>query len=160
MKKYAISVIGILIIILLLACNINNILSHAFQSRISHVIGVNIRKGTEITHTDSHGGFHGDGTTFVAVSFSDDTVLKKISKNRNWKAMPLTDNLTALKDLLDKTKADIPEVRNGYYYFINRQARHAKRHDDSDVLGRYSYNFTLAIYDADTNILYYTELDT
>lgn len=32
--------------------------------------------------------------------------------------------------------------------------------DDTNVFSRFSYNFTMAIYDAETNTLYYMELDT
>ena len=32
--------------------------------------------------------------------------------------------------------------------------------ENDDILGRASYNFTIAIYDTDANILYYCEFDT
>lgn len=52
--------------------------------------------------------------------------------------------------------AGIPKVENGCYYFIDRQ------HDTerTGLLYRRSYNFSLAIYDLDENILYYCEIDT
>lgn len=34
------------------------------------------------------------------------------------------------------------------------------KHDDTNILDRYSLNFTIAIYDIETNTLYYAELDT
>ncbi len=33
-------------------------------------------------------------------------------------------------------------------------------YDDSNVLARASFNFTIALYDAETDILYYCEFDT
>jgi len=54
----------------------------------------------------------------------------------------------------------IPEVDNGYYYFRDRHYQSTDPTDDSGVLGRASYNFTIAIYDTDSKILYYMELDT
>lgn len=150
-----------------------DIKSYAAKGYISHMLGVNIRKGTVITYTDNHGGFHGDGMTFAAISFSDETVSTKISENRYWNALPLTENLTALAYGIttenshrgpylrdENEEAVIPEIQNGYYYFLDRHSESTDRHDDSEVFNRYSYNFILAIYDADTNILYYTKFDT
>lgn len=34
------------------------------------------------------------------------------------------------------------------------------RHSDSEIFNRYSYNFTLALYDEDNNKFYYYEFDT
>ena len=48
-----------------------------------------------------------------------------------------------------------PEVAQGYYRLIDRQ-------DDTeqDILERYSFNFTVAVYDSEENILYYGKQDT
>ena len=54
----------------------------------------------------------------------------------------------------------IPEVENGYYYFLDRHSQSTNPKYDSGVLGRASYNFTIAIYDEDRQTLYYAELDT
>ena len=32
--------------------------------------------------------------------------------------------------------------------------------DDSEILDRFSFNFSIAVYDLDSNILYYFEMDT
>jgi hypothetical protein len=55
---------------------------------------------------------------------------------------------------------DIPEITNGYYYFYDRFEDSSDPLNDSELLERSSYNFTLAIYDADSQILYYCEVDT
>ena len=59
---------------------------------------------------------------------------------------------------LDDGEATLmPEVENGYYIVIDR---HSQKDENDDILGRASYNFTMAIYDTDANILYYCEFDT
>ena len=51
----------------------------------------------------------------------------------------------------------IPGGGSGWYWFRDRQSKSA---DPSDLLGRSSFNFTLALYDAERGTLYYYELDT
>lgn len=53
----------------------------------------------------------------------------------------------------------IPNIENGYYYFADRQ-NGVFNHDDNNLNDRISWNFTLAILDIDTNMIYYYELDT
>lgn len=154
---------------ILVGCQSNN----SFQSKMSNTLGIDVSKGTEIAHNDSHGGFHGDGMTFVSISFSDNAILSQILENNEWKPMPLTQNLSILAYGIttddsrigpyltgENREAVMPEIENGYYYFIDRHSQSTNSHDDSEVLNRYSLNFTIAIYDVDTNILYYAKLDT
>ena len=48
-----------------------------------------------------------------------------------------------------------PEVVQGYYRLIDRQ-----NDTEQDILERYSFNFTVAVYDSEENILYYGKQDT
>ena len=57
-------------------------------------------------------------------------------------------------------EAKIPVIENGYYMFMDRSSESTDNTDDSMLLSRYSFNFTIAIYDTDTDILYYFEYDT
>ena len=50
----------------------------------------------------------------------------------------------------------VPEIRAGFYRLIDRHAQAG----ETDLLGRASLNFTLALYDTDTDTLYYFEMDT
>ena len=50
----------------------------------------------------------------------------------------------------------IPEIRAGFYRLIDRHAQAG----ETDLLGRASLNFTLALYDTDTDTLYFCEMDT
>ena len=54
-----------------------------------------------------------------------------------------------------------PEIENGYYFFMDRQAEENEdKYDDSKVLDRGSYNFTVAVYDTDTDVMHYFKMDT
>ena len=56
-----------------------------------------------------------------------------------------------------------PETKNCYYYFINRSDEFEEpenRNPDYLLNWEYSYNFTVALFDLDSNIMYIYELDT
>ena len=50
---------------------------------------------------------------------------------------------------------DWPVPARGWWYLEDRQ-----EDETEDMWQRYSYNYTFAVYDPDTGILYYQELDT
>lgn len=56
--------------------------------------------------------------------------------------------------------AAFPPVQNGCYYFEDRHSRSADPHSDSGLFQRHSFNVTFALYDADTQTLYYCKFDT
>ncbi len=145
---------------------------------VSNGLGINVSGGEEISYTDDHGGFHGDGTTFIALRFSDDEVLDEIRESGEWNAFPLDETVEALIYGTEYVSEDgkewsqngpyvtdddfnplFPEVENGYYRLIDRYDPSSDE-AESDILDRYSFNFTLGIYDTDTDILYYCEFDT
>ena len=142
-------------------------------SEISKTIGVNVSAGKVISESDSHGGFHGDGDRVIAIQFSDTSFSDQIKDNEEWNVMPLTENLTALVYGLHTENSSIgpmihdgdnvpviPEIENGYYYFRDRHDQSTDPKDDTNVLSRASYNFSIVIFDADANMLYYMEKDT
>lgn len=51
------------------------------------------------------------------------------------------------------------ETQHGYYILIDRQVGNRKTSGE-DILQRNSFNFTLGLYDTDTNTLYFCKLDT
>ena len=56
---------------------------------------------------------------------------------------------------------DVPQdLTDGWYYFLDRHSEAEDPEDDSGLFGRGSYNFTLAIYDKESGVLYCYELDT
>ena len=140
---------------------------------ISKEVGVDVSAGEVIAKSDTHGGFHGDGHTVVEIQFVDTSLTALIEANQDWNAFPLTENLTRLVYGLHTEYSSIgptihsgnnvpvvPEIENGYFYFRDRHFQSTDPKDDTNVFSRFSYNFTMAIYDAETNTLYYMELDT
>ena len=140
---------------------------------ITDVIGVDVSTGEVLSEEDSHGGFHGDGSTIVEIQFKEDTIVEVIMEQGDWKVLPLTENLAALVYGIHSENSSvgpmvhdgtgtpiIPAIENGYYYFYDRHTESIDSGDDFEVLGRASYNFTIAIYDTDKQTLYYIEFDT
>lgn len=135
------------------------------------VLGLNISDGTIITDTDSHGGFHGDGITFLEVEFEDDTCLNQIKGNSSWMQLPVSYPVDALlygtqngsssigPYVTEGGKKLFPKAETGYYYFKDRHSG-AGNQDSKDAVNRHSFNFTVALYDEDTRTLYYCEFDT
>ena len=168
MKKILI----ISIILLTFLIIFNGCKSENNQINISKAIGVDVSTGSEISNYDVH-GFFGDGTTCIKLSFSDNTCLNQIKENLSWHALPLSDNLFTLIYGTDDRENSVgpyiidsnsnplvPKIENGYYYFTDRHSESSNNQDDTDLLKRSSINCTVAIYDMDTNMLYYCTLDT
>lgn len=170
-KRWNIILLTLILLLTMAGCSsekTSNVLSE-----ISKTIGVDVSVGEVVSESDSHGGFHGDGDRVIEIQFTDNSFSDQIKDNEEWNAMPLTENLTALVyGLHTETntigpmihKGDnapvVPEIEKGYYYFRDRHVQSTKPKDDTNVLSRASYNFTIAIFDADTNMLYYLEKDT
>lgn len=170
-KRWNIILLALVLLLTMTGCGAEK--SGNVQHEISNVIGIDMSDGEIISESDSHGGFHGDGSTVIEIQLKDTSFSDQIKDNGDWNALPLTENLTALVYGIQTEGSSvgpmihsgdgapvIPEVENGYYYFLDRHSQSTDPKDDSGVLGRASYNFTIAIYDADHQILYYMELDT
>jgi hypothetical protein len=115
---------------------------------------------------DTHGGFLGDGDYFAQIKCYD---LKPEDLSSNWKKLPLSDELKEImgmkqcddngcKDVYEKYS--IPQIENGYYYFLDRHSEATNKYDTTDLNNRSSWNFTLAMLDMDSSIIYYYKLDT
>ena len=170
-KRWNIILLTSLVLLVMTGCSAEK--ENSISSEISKTIGVDVSAGEVISKSDSHGGFHGDGSMVIEIQLKDTSILDQIKDNGDWNALPLTENLTALVYGIQTEDSSvgpmihsgdgapvIPEVENGYYYFLDRHSQSTDPKDDSGVLGRASYNFTIAIYDADRQTLYYMELDT
>ncbi|MCI8375531.1 MAG: hypothetical protein HFI29_08860 [Lachnospiraceae bacterium] len=138
------------------------------QDIVSEELGIDASDGSKISYFDNHGGFHGDGTAYIALSFADHTVLDQIETSTPWKSFPLNETVkTLVYGISDKTSrigpflndgngnSLVPEIKNGYYLLIDRHTDKS-----TDILTRSSFHFTLGLYDTDTDTLYYCELDT
>ena len=132
---------------------------------ISEAIGVDVSGGEILEAEDDHGGFRGDGETVLVISLPG----LELPEDPRWHPLPLSENLAAAVYGW-QTEAEsfgplfpsdaVPAVEHGYWFFMDRHSQAADPSSDSGLHDRSSWNFTAAIYDADTGILYYLELDT
>lgn len=134
----------------------------SLKDTVAYNLKLNVSSGEVLESFNTHGGFNGDGTTFVKIKFSDDSALAQIENNNTWKSIPSD---KTVNDLLYGNYSDfvcdedgnslIPKIKNGYSLLIDKQNETL-----TNMLERASFNFILGIYDADTDILYFYELDT
>lgn len=170
MKKAVILVLSI--ILSFVGCGNKDI-----RNEISESLEIDVSSGTIVDNCDSHSGFHGDGLLFQKISFEDEKVLDEIKDNQNWKSLPLSRNIEALLYGIKEETAEsvhisgpyltdengegiIPKIKHGYYYFYDRHSESENPYNEEDVLNRISFNFTMAVYDSENNVLYYVEFDT
>lgn len=129
----------------------------ALIADISHTLGAEISQGQVLEHWDDHGGFHGDGSTFVKIKAA-----VQIPESKFWHPLPAPENiakaLSFCKD--DNGLREIPEVENGFWFFRDRHTQSMDPASCAAIHQRGSWNFTLAVYDTDTGTLYYFEFDT
>ena len=136
-----------------------------WQRRVSESLQIDASEGTVVNSYDDHSGFHGDGTSYVVLSFENEELEQGIAAPGGWNHLPLTENL---ETLIYGTRTDaetigpfigitMSKAEKGYWYFYDRQGETA---DDSNVLNRGSFNYTFALYDAEKDLLYYCEYDT
>ncbi len=140
-----------------------------YLSRISNVIKIDVRAGKIEKSLDTHGSFNGDGEDFVEISFKNDKILKEIKENLHWKKLPFDRNLKILVYGIEGKYFSygpfvkeniIPKIKNGYYYFYDKQSEEKNAYNSDEVLSRYSFNFIICIYDEDKNIMYFLEYDS
>ena len=118
-----------------------------------------------VEEEDTHGGFHGDGTFYLTLDCSQNKEVAMELVN-SWNAFPLSQNLQTIlygsetRSSLLAEETNFPEIKNGYYYFCDRHSESTDASDDTNLFSRASYNFTLMIYDSETDRLYYVEFDT
>lgn len=164
MKKL---IIFLLMLSLLCGCNAKDPLRE-----ISDTIGVDVTGGTLLEHADTHGGFLGDGERIFCVRLTQaqaTELMGSTQEKKFWHPLPLSENLSAAvygsrTDAVSFgplfPEGTVPPVENGCWFFCDRHSQSIDPVDDSRLHDRSSWNFTAAIFDADTNILYYLELDT
>lgn len=164
MKK--IKIIAIILAIIIILSIIANILTTPNKKEnISKNIQLDIKKCKITKEKDTHGGFLGDGEYFAQIKCKN--VEETIEKR--WKKIPLTETLKEAMnlELCDKNncknafeKYNIPEITEGYYYFLDRHEESTNPNDDKNINKRNSYNFSIALYNKETKLIYYYELDT
>lgn len=122
-----------------------------------------------VEEADTHGGFHGDGAHRLILDCSQKPEQAEALVS-GWWELPLPENLSLILyggerdgvvygyDLAEE--AGLPVVEHGWYRFYDRHGESADPEDASALFDRSSYNFSLGIYDSDTDQLYYFEYDT
>ena len=116
-----------------------------------------------------YGGCNGDGQYYLILDCSEDTErARKVV--REWNPLPLSHNLDLMMyggeedgshySFNCAEEAHWPKVEHGFYRFVDRHPEAKDPSDDSELLGRDSFNFSVAVYDTDSDILYYYNLDT
>ena len=162
MRKIILSVAALCTSVMLAACQSSSNPS----GKIGSYLGLDLSGSTVISKVETH-GFFGDGTTYDVINLDDDNVLQQIQNSSDWNPLPMDETTTALVYGLSDDSYQIgpylndnsgnpifPEVENGYYRLIDRQ------NDAQDILDRPSFNFIVAVFDSDENILYYGKRDT
>ncbi len=128
--------------------------------------GVDVSAALVEEGMDSHGGFHGDGASYQKLVFSEEPAFPE-----NWQDLPMSQGVHTLlyggkqdnvyySGILDAAYVDFPEVERGKWFFYDRHPQCADPYDAEAVFDRPSKNFTAALWDADSKILYYFEFDS
>ena len=164
MRKYIFCSLAVMIVLFrLTACS-----SSSTQDTVSAELGIDVSAGKEVSNTDTHSGFHGDGISCIVLSFSNEKVLDEIKENSKWKPFPMDETVQSLVYGVEGETSSIgpfitdgngnsivPEIEHGFYLLIDR---HTDK--ETDILSRASFNLTVGLYDADSNTLYCCKLDT
>ena len=132
---------------------------------MSKKIEVYIPLFAKMEEKDYHGGFHGDGESLAKIYFSEgqaEKFIEKINKNEHWRKLPMTEDIRNYTSKGAYEGTEIPLIENGYWFVLDRHSKATNKYNELDIFneGRYSLNFTVAVFDIDTNILYCYEEDT
>ena len=124
---------------------------------------------TVIEEEDTHGGFLGDGWYYLILDCSNNRE-QAMELVKDWTPLPLSENLQKLMydwkiSTYEETftlaeKGRWPTTNNCVYKFVDRNEEAVNKSDDTDLFNRKSFNFSIALYDLDTNTLYFVAYDT
>ena len=83
-------------------------------------------------------------------------MIKKIEKNENWKKGEIDETLKGILELHTRQKIfyEIPEIKNSYWTFVNRNGGATDSHSVEELLNYY-HAVSFGVFDLDNNILYY-----
>ena len=160
MKKIRFAALLLLIILLPTLC------AGCAQRReirsVEKELGIDLDGAKLIAHSDTHGGFLGDGTMMKVLD------AETLAVPDEWQELPMDQTAQALAygcmtedgfcgPMLTDEKGDplLPEIGKGRWKLIDRQ-----ENAEGSLLERYSFNFTLAVYDAENGLLYVLRMDT
>ncbi len=162
-KTFIPTVTGLLAVMLLLLLKpINN-----YIDKTTLYFGFAKKDFSVVEELDSHGGFQGEGSHYMILDCSGNKQ-KALEIIEDWNKLPLSKNLNHIMygeedinyEINLAQEAHIPKIENGYYIFEDSQLGNRDNRDDSELFNRASFNFEIAIYDCDTDRMYYFEYDT
>ena len=161
MKKFLKRVFFIiLLLIIIYIVYLHTLYDYNFYSSL---IEIPIPMFAKMEEKDTHGGFHGDGEALAKIYFSDkqaEKFISKIENNIHWNKLPIDEILqtcitnNSIEDMV------IPFVENGYWFFLDRHSKATNKYNYNDMFNRASLNYSVAIFDKESNILYIYSLDT
>ena len=112
--------------------------------RISQELGIDISEGNVQLEDDTHGGFHNDGILRLKVEFPE----KMNTAGEGWQELPMPEDVVETCEMVHEIDEFLPHTDDGFWFYADRSG------------GGGAVNFTLAVYDSSTDILYYCSLDT
>jgi hypothetical protein len=144
---------------------------------LSEEIKIDISFGEVVDHVETHGGFLGDGQTYVEVRFTEEEtilLIDEISSSQKWKELPTSEELNVAlyggqigdaywSSFVESEQSGIPalpNVENGYYFFENHNYAANGLNDEAAIFDSYSFNFTVALFDVDNNRIFFFDFDT
>ncbi len=175
MKGIKIFIVSIVLVFSLCGCSFisefENMDKFVYFSEKS--IGISYDNGKEISSYDDH-GFFGEGLTYNVYQFTENPITEDVISNNHWHKLPFTQNISLILyggtyddglwgasiTMPNEDEPLVPKIEHGYYYFYDRHSESKDSADDTEVFNRSSFNFVVAVYDIDTNKLYYARYDT
>ncbi len=130
-----------------------------WQRVISKEVLLDVQDSEVLYEMDTHGGFLGDGDATIVLKMNDD-LTEVIEGDSRWHELPLPSQLKMGVFCDEEGKRLAGEIENGYWFFLDRHSEAEDVFDPSSLPTRHSRNYTLAVYDADENVLYFYALDT
>lgn len=137
---------------------------------IARQLDLTLPKAETVAYTDTHSMIRGEGLTVGSLHFDPDNAAelrRQIEESNAWSPLPLTQNIGLLMnggELNGITYTDrfaeqygILDISNGSYFFWDRLNN---TNQDVKLLTRSAFGFTLALYDYDTDFLYFFRYDT
>lgn len=134
---------------------------------ISRELDLNVRGSRLLSHTDTHGGFHGDGETLTVLELTENqarAVEETLPLRTDWHPMTTQElNERALFMLLEtqsELPCPLPDPEVCWYWVYDRHREATDTGDVSSIFGRNSLNFDFALYDPANGWLWFFALDT
>lgn len=140
---------------------------------IGKQIGLSLPNCAKIKYTDTHGG-NGDGDLYAVVSFPDSKTAAQFSGSlakADWPTK-FTDDMvpwfyggaivtkgeaSSTDGYFRDMNLDVPKVKNGYFFYRDR---YREQYGEPCSFAPYTWNFTMAVFDSDTDTLYFIEGDS